>query len=139
MRPSWRKPGAVLAIDTNVVVRYLTDDHPEQSPRARAIVEGGPVFLPVTVVLETEWVLRSAYGFDRTDLARALGAFFGLPTVSVEDSEKVAAALDLSSSGMDFADALHLARSGHCDGFATFDRRLVKAAGAAGKTAVHEA
>lgn len=129
----------MLAIDTNVVVRYLTDDHPDQSPRARAIIDGAPVFVPLTVALETEWVLRSAYGYDRTDVVHALRAFGGLPTVSIEDPGKVAAALDLAALGMDFADALHLAGSGHCDGFVTFDRRLTKMAADAGSTAVSEA
>jgi predicted nucleic-acid-binding protein len=138
MPPSFRKPAGVLAIDTNVIVRYLTDDHPEQSPRARAIIDGGPVFVPVTVVLETEWVLRSAYDYDRADVVEALRAFGGLPTVSIEDADKVAGALDLAMRGLDFADALHLGRSGQCDGFVTFDRRLTKAAADAGQTSVRE-
>jgi predicted nucleic-acid-binding protein len=129
----------VLAIDTNVIVHYLTDDHPEQGPRARAIIDGAQVFVPVTVMLETEWVLRSAYDYDRTDVVRALRAFGGLPTVSIEDADKVAAALDLATFGMDFADALHLGRSGHCDGFLTFDRRLTKTATDAVHTAVRDA
>lgn len=129
----------MLAIDANVVVRYLTGDHPEQSARARATVDAAPVFVPVTVVLETEWVLRSAYGYDRTDVIRALRAFGGLPTVSVEDADAVAAALDLAALGMDFADALHLGRSGRCDGFVTFDQRLVAAAADAGIAGVRGA
>ena len=50
------------ALDTNVVVRYLTGDDPAQAARARAAVDAGPVFVPVTVLLESEWVLRSRYG-----------------------------------------------------------------------------
>jgi predicted nucleic acid-binding protein len=129
----------LLVIDTNVVVRYLTDDHPEQAPRARAVIDGTPVFVPVTVVLETESVLRSAYGYDRTDVVRALRAFGGLPTVSIEDADAVAAALDRAALGLDFADALHLGRCGHCSGFATFDRRLIQSAADAGITAVRDA
>ena len=129
----------MLAIDTNVVVRYLTGDHPEQSPRARTLVDGQPVFVPVTVALEVEWVLRSAYGYGPADVARALRAFAGLPTVTVEDAALVAEALDRSAAGMDFADALHLAKSAQCDGFASFDRRFVKAAMAAGYETVREA
>jgi len=129
----------VLAIDTNVIVRYLTDDHPDQVARARAIIDAVSVFVPVTVMLETEWVLRSAYGYDRTEVVHALRAFGGLPTVSIEDAETVAAALDLATRGMDFADAIHLGRSGHCDGFVTFDRRLTRTAADTGQTAVREA
>jgi len=116
------------AVDTNLVVRYLTRDDPEQSPRARALINGGPVFMPVTVVLETEWVLRSSSRLPRAARAEALRSFVGLPTVTV----------DLFEGGMDFADALHLALASGCDAFATFDRMLVKAAEAAGIPGVQE-
>ncbi|QPC94150.1 type II toxin-antitoxin system VapC family toxin [Mesorhizobium sp. INR15] len=129
----------MLAIDTNLVVRYLTGDHPKQSPRARALIDGQPVFVAVTVVLEVEWVLRSAYGYALPEIARALRAFGGLPTVEMEDATIVSSALDLADAGMDFADALHLGKSAHCTGFATFDRKLIKAAHAAGHESVHEA
>ena len=113
----------MLAIDTNLVVRYLTGDHPRQSARARALIDGEPVFVAFTVMLEVDWVLRSAYGFAHTD----------------EEKMKVATALDRAEHGMDFADALHLGRSLHCQGFATFDRGLVKAARASGHRDVREA
>jgi predicted nucleic-acid-binding protein len=128
----------MLAIDTNLIVRYLTGDHPQQSPRAQALIDGQPVFVAVTVILEVEWVLRSAYGYAPPDIMRALRTFGGLPTVEVEDGAIVASALDLSEKGMDFADALHLGKSAHCDGIATFDRKFVKAANAAGCGAVRE-
>jgi len=48
----------MIAVDTNIVVRLLTNDDPEQAGRAAAVVKNGPVFIPKTVVLETEWVLR---------------------------------------------------------------------------------
>lgn len=134
-----RRGGGMVAIDTNVVVRFLTGDHPEQSPRAREIVEGQPTFVPVTVVLETEWVLRSAYGYKPAEVARALRAFGGLPGVTIEDAGIVSAAFDLAEQGMDFADALHLGRSDKTDGFLTFDRRFVKAAKVAGIHTVREA
>jgi predicted nucleic acid-binding protein len=128
----------MLAIDTNVIVRYLTGDHPRQSPRARSLIDGEPIFAPITVVLEVEWVLRSTYGYRPKEVTSALRAFAGLPTVTVEDSVIVAAALDLVEKGMDFADALHLGRSAHCEGFASFDRKFVKAAQAAGHPGVRE-
>lgn len=129
----------MIAIDTKIVVRYLTGDHAEQSARAREIVDGQRVFVPVTVLLETEWVLRSAYGYKPVDVARALRAFGGLPGVTIEDAAAVAAAFDLVERGMDFADALHLGRSERQEAFLTFDRRFVKAAQAAGIGFVQEA
>ncbi len=91
----------MIAIYTDIVVRYLTGDHPEQSVRAREIVDGQAVFVPVTVVLEAEWALRSAYGFRPADVARAMRAFGGLPQVTVEDAPTVATAFDLAEQGMD--------------------------------------
>ena len=75
MPPSLRRQGgAMLAIDTNVIVRIVTNDSPEQSPRARTLVESEDVFVCTSVLLETEWVLRSGYDFhaggDRRCLAR---------------------------------------------------------------------
>lgn len=129
----------MLAIDTSLIVRYLTGDHAKQSARARALIDGEPVFVAFTVILEVEWVLRSAYAYQAADVARALRVFAGLPTVTVEDGAMVAAALDRAEKGMDFADALHLTRTGHCEGFVTFDRKLVKAAKAAGYQGVRDA
>ena len=87
-----RQSAAMLAIDTNLVVRYLTGDHPKQSPRARDLIDRQPVFAGVTVILETEWVLRSTYEYRPAEIAHALRVFAGLPTVTVEDG---AAALRL--------------------------------------------
>lgn len=139
MPRSLPKPGGtMIAIDTNVVVRYLTGDHPEQSLRARAVVDSRPVFLPVTVVLEAEWVLRSAYGYAVKDIVNALRAFGGLPGVMIEDAALIAEALDRAETGMDFADALHMGRSAHCEGIASFDRKFAKAAQSAGYQGVFE-
>lgn len=56
----------MIAIDTNVVVRYLVADEDEQFRRSAALIEGEPVFLCTTVLLEVEWVLRSLYRLERT-------------------------------------------------------------------------
>jgi predicted nucleic-acid-binding protein len=129
----------MIAVDTNLIIRYLTGDHPDQSPRAREIIDGQAVFAAVTVVLEAEWVLRSTYGFHAPEVARALRAFGGLGTVTVEDAAIVSSALDAMGEGMDFADALHLGKSAHCEAFLTFDRKFVKPAQTIGRTDVREA
>ncbi len=116
----------MLAIDTNVVVRYLIGDHPEQSAQARTLIDNEDVFVCTTVLLESEWVLRSTYGYARAQLAKTLRALGGLPRVTIEDPEMAAQALDWLEAGMDFADALHLAAAGGCVGFASFDRRLAQ-------------
>ncbi len=129
----------MLAVDTNLVVRYLTGDHPQQSARAKALINGQPVFIALTVILETEWVLRSTYRVPRADIVGKLRAFAGLPTVIMERGTVLAAARALAETGVDLADALHVTTSSHCDGFATLDRALVWAAKAAGATGVQEA
>lgn len=114
------------AIDTNVVVRLLVADDADQAQAARQIVLGGETFLGVSVVLETEWVLRAGYDFTAPQIVDALRALGGLPGLTMEEPEQVAMALEGLEQGMDFADALHLARSGHCREFVTFDRKLAK-------------
>ena len=116
------------AIDTNLVVRYLTGDHPEQAARARAVIDTGPVFASTTVLLESEWVLRSVYEFSGKQVAAALRAFAGLPHVSVESPFMLAEALDRAENGMDFADALHLGAAARCEAMLTFDRGFIEKA-----------
>jgi predicted nucleic acid-binding protein len=118
----------MLAIDTNVIVRYLTGDHPEQSRQAKALIDSADVFVAITVFLETEWVLRGAYGYSPPEVAKALRAFAGLTRVKLEDSALAAKALDWMGQGMDFADALHIASAADCEAFVSFDRGLAKAA-----------
>jgi predicted nucleic acid-binding protein len=126
----------MLAIDTNVIVRYLTRDHPQQSRKAKALIDSEHVFVCRTVLLETEWVLRSVYGFTPTEIVKALTAFAGLPNVIMEDAAMIAKALDWTARGMDFADALHLANAQGSDAFVSFDRRLAKTAKELGNVAV---
>lgn len=128
----------MLAVDTNVIVRYLTRDDAAQFARVDALIRGEDLFVCTTVLLETEWVLRRAYRFNRDLVLAALAAFAGLPRVALEDAALVATALDRARRGMDFADALHLTRSEGCAGFVSFDRGLAAAAGAIGDVAVRE-
>lgn len=118
----------MIALDTNVVVRFLVNDDAAQARRARALIERNAVFVPATVLLETEWVLRGGYGLPRAEVVRLLRALLGLPDLSTDDPQRVARALEWHAAGVDFADALHLAGSAGAERFATFDEKLVKAA-----------
>jgi predicted nucleic-acid-binding protein len=120
----------VLAVDTNVIVRYLTRDDTEQFAKASALISGEDVYVCTTVLLETEWVLRRGYRFSREQVIAALIAFAGLPRVTLEDPSSTAKALDWTRRGMDFADALHLAKAQGCEAFVSFDHRLAAAANA---------
>ena len=121
----------MIAVDTNVVVRLLTGDDLVQLERARNLFTTETVFLPKTVVLETEWVLRRLYGLPAKDIALALSTLVALPQVRLEDAAAVIEALDWLSNGLDFADALHLASSRGAERFVTFDRTMVRRARAA--------
>jgi predicted nucleic-acid-binding protein len=114
----------VRAVDTNILVRFLTADDPKQAKVARRVMQAGDIFIGVTVILETEWVLRAGYGFAPDRIATGLRGIGGLPGITLEEPVEVAQALDWMTEGMDFADALHLARSSHCSAFLTFDKKL---------------
>jgi predicted nucleic-acid-binding protein len=119
----------LIALDTNVVARFYVDDpsDPEaawQRPIARRIFESSAaIFVPLTVVLELEWVLRAFYGFAARDFARVIEHLAGLPHVTMEARAVVLAALDDHVHSLDFADALHLRASSSCEELLTFDDR----------------
>jgi predicted nucleic-acid-binding protein len=118
----------VRAVDTSLIVRFLTGDDPARTASARKVIEGGGIFVSTSVLLETEWVLRSGYGFATVRLVQALRNFAGLPGIVLEDPQLAARALDWAEQGLDFADALHLGAARDCTAFMSFDRKLAKAA-----------
>lgn len=134
MPPLQLKRNVVRAVDTNIVIRLIVADDKQQTKKARAVFEAGDVFISLTVLLETEWVLRSGYGFERERVVSALSAMAGLPGVAIEDPALLALALEWMGKGMDFADAMHLAKAAGCYTFLSFDRKLAKIA--AGLSAV---
>jgi predicted nucleic-acid-binding protein len=118
----------MIAVDTNFLVRLLTKDDLSQAKRAAKIMESNDIFIPKTVMLETEWVLRHAYGIDKDAITKGFQKMIGLPNAHVEDQQAVFQAISWYESGLDFADALHLASSTKADKFVTFDYAFVKKA-----------
>jgi predicted nucleic-acid-binding protein len=118
----------VIGLDTNVVVRVLTRDDPVQAERAARLFAGGRLWLAKTVLLECEWVLRSAYSLQPTTILAAFRSLLGYPPLEVEDKPAVLRALRWYEAGLDFADALHLASLDATDRFASFDRGLAQRA-----------
>jgi predicted nucleic-acid-binding protein len=116
----------VRAIDTNVLVRALVNDNAVQSARAVALLTGYDIFIPVTVVLELEWVLRSRYAFAPKVVAQAIEKIAALGNVVLGERTAVLAAAARAAQGWDFADALHHALSQGCEDFLTLDADLVK-------------
>ena len=89
MQLSRRKQSAVRAIDTNIVVRFLTADDEKQAKAARKVIKEGDVFVATTVVLEIEWVLRAGYNFTPAAIAGGLRAIGGLPGITLEEPVEV--------------------------------------------------
>ena len=97
----------MLAIDTNGLVRTLVLDDPAQSKRARELFASQAVYIPVTVILELEWVLRSRYEYLPRVIVDALEHLVMLENTIVGEQTAVAAAAAKLRQGWDFADALH--------------------------------
>lgn len=117
----------MVTFDTNIWVRYLTNDDEQQARRALTLLEKtDAVFLPKTVLLELEWVLRAAYRIEASVIHRSLLQILGLPMVTAESAGQVAAALDFYARGFDFVDALHLAANEGTVALYTFDERFIR-------------
>ncbi len=120
------------SLDTNVLARFFVDDPDDeeaarQRPAAIAALSDR-AFVSVTVLLELEWVLRGFYELPAKDVGHILRTLASITHIKLEDRDVVLAALDAFDQGLDFADALHLARSARSAGFSTFDQRLAKRA-----------
>ena len=119
-------------LDTNVLVRYLTEDDPIQARRAAAFIatavtRGERCFVSSMVLCELCWVLRAAYRVSKADLLLTLDRILATAQFVVGDKDVVRAALEAYRAGTaDFADyfigLVH--RDAGCDRTATFDRRL---------------
>ncbi|GAB6042526.1 type II toxin-antitoxin system VapC family toxin [Endothiovibrio diazotrophicus] len=130
----------MIGLDTNILARFYVDDPNDreaakQRPIARRILaESRDLFVPLTVILELEWVLRAFYRFSPKEFIRVVQHLMGLPNVNVEAWPRIADALELHARGLDFADALHLCSAEGCETFLTFDdRRFARRANGLGQ------
>ena len=119
----------MIALDTNILARYLLDDEPAQARAARRLLADAKAeyWIPVTVVLELAWVLRKSDAPRAVIMDRVRG-LLSLRNVRAQNADLVFQALGWAAQGMDLADALHLVLSGKAERFATFDEALVKQA-----------
>ncbi len=116
------------ALDTNVLARFFIDDADDaqavkQRPAAVAALSERS-FVSVTVLLELEWVMRGFYELPAKDVLRVLRALASIEHITLEDRDAVLVAVDTCEKGLDFADALHIARCSRASGFATLEHRL---------------
>jgi predicted nucleic-acid-binding protein len=128
----------VLGIDTNVIVRLIVSDDAEQTRRARKLVDHAlsrdePVLVSLLVLLESEWVLRSRYGFDREALLSIFRSLLEARELSFEDEAALEEALfHWKDSPRQFSDCLITAhnRQMGCRATATFDDKAARLPGA---------
>lgn len=110
-----------------MVIRFLTGDDPVQTPIARDVLDGSFI-LPATVLLESEWVLRSRYRWTRDMIVAGLRLLIDLPGAH-ELPVAATWAISRYEHGADFADMIHAASALGASSFATFDTNLAAEAG----------
>jgi len=113
----------VRAVDTNILARFYLRDDAAQARIAADVLAVGDVFVPKTVILELEWVLRYVADQPQDKVLDCLTHLVALPGITVEHRDEIETALGYCRSGIDFADALHLAASKSCTELLTFDDR----------------
>ncbi|MEO8336743.1 MAG: type II toxin-antitoxin system VapC family toxin [bacterium] len=127
----------MIALDTNVLVRYLVEDDARQTALVaalidRAIADDESLYVSHVVACETVWVLSVAYKVGRREIAAVLRNLFRARHLSFDSVDQLIRALDAYEAGKgDFADYLirEHARAADCDTVATFDRALLKEKG----------
>ncbi len=124
----------MIGLDTNVLVRYLTQDHPEQSARANRLIESrctrqDPGQIALIVLCELVWVLRGAYGYRKALVIETLDRILASRELEIENAHIAAAALSSYRKGpADFADYVIVSsnRESQCEATYSFDRKLSK-------------
>lgn len=128
----------MAALDTNVLVRYLIQDDVRQGFKAKELVKGvltrgESLFIPITVLLELEWVLRSNFEFPKDQIILAIASLLAARELVFESEASAEVALELfRQNKADFADCIHIALA-HAAGESplwTFDKTASKVDGA---------
>jgi predicted nucleic-acid-binding protein len=125
----------VIGLDTNVLVRYLVQDDPEQSAVAAAVVEGLDEhhrgFISLVVLVELHWVLRRAYGIGPGEVLAVVDQLLRARELAIQESDLVRRSWRQAMAGADLADALvaELGVAAGCEHTVTFDRRAATTLG----------
>jgi predicted nucleic-acid-binding protein len=110
----------------------MIDDGTDQSRRSAQCFVEHEVFVSDTVLIETEWLLRSRLGLRREDVNRLFSKLAATPSASFADIERVGSAITAHALGVDFADAMHLLSVPGCEAMATFDVDFIRRQSAIG-------
>ena len=124
----------MIGLDTNVVIRYLTQDDARQAAKANKLIEEqlspkSPGFITAITMVEIVWVLESCYKQNRDDISKVLYSLLTTKQLVVESADKVYLALRrFGNTSADFSDALIaiVAEQEGCDRVVTFDKQAVK-------------
>lgn len=127
----------MIGLDTNILVRYLAQDDPEQSLQASEIIErrlseADPGFISIVAMVETVWVLDRAYGLSGRDIAAAVERMLQADALAIESEQEVFTAMTALKEGRgSFADALiaALGAKAGCSATLTFDRKALRLPG----------
>ena len=125
----------MIGLDTNVLVRYVTQDDPEQSPLATRLIESldatNQGFVSLAVLVELHWVLRRAYRVNRTDAAAVVRKLLIAEELVLQEPEAVHRALTWLGDDIDFPDALisELGALADCSHTVTFDAKAADLSG----------
>ena len=121
-------------LDTNILVRWLVRDDPVQAGRVERLLQSGDSFLvPVTVLIELEWVLRSRYGVPKERFVELLGNLLEVPVLKLQHEAAIERALqNYSTLNVDFSDCVHLeiCAESECLPLLTFDKAATRLVGA---------
>jgi predicted nucleic-acid-binding protein len=128
----------VIGLDTNVLVRYITQDDKKQAALANSLIENlddaSPGFVTLVTVVELSWVLESAYNFTRQQFAEVMQTLMTVDIIKIDRAAVVASAVRVyAASKADFSDCLieRLSASAGCERTMTFDKAAAKMAGMA--------
>ena len=118
----------MIAVDTNVLARYLLNDDFDQAKAAARLLSGRELIdIPLSVWLELVWVLQ-VNDCGNPEITKGLRHIIGLPNIRPRALDVFLHALRWYEEGMDFGDALHLAMSAGDARFASFDKATEKSA-----------
>jgi len=119
----------MIGLDTNILVRFITQDHPAQTAAATRLIDSlssdAPGYLSLIVIAELIWVLQFSYRFDKQEIEKVIERLLRSKELILEKKDTVAQALTkFRTSRADFADCLieRCGRSAGCQHLLTFDK-----------------
>ena len=128
---------AMIGLDTNVLIRYLTQDDPVQSAKATEVIERrltpeNPGFVSVVAMVETVWVLDRAYSLTAKEISAAVERLLQVEVLAIENEQEVFTAMVALRQGRgSFSDALiaELGARAGCARTLTFDQKALRLPG----------